>query len=139
MSRLPQRSAGNLAARPGSSVGAYWPVEESGPALEERPSTAPAVRDSYYVQQKQQQQWQPLEAGPLPPPERPATSYSERRIKASAQAMRAAILGEITERRCYDQARLRQLLKSYLVLNSGEAFYPTLQKVVASLREELGV
>lgn len=43
------------------------------------------------------------------------------------------------QHRVYDGARLRALLRSYLKLNSGEAFYPTLVEVVEELRAELGV
>jgi hypothetical protein len=39
----------------------------------------------------------------------------------------------------YEASRLRALLRSYLTLNSGEAFFPTLSGVVEELRRELGV
>ena len=39
----------------------------------------------------------------------------------------------------YEGARLKALLRSYLKLNSGEPFCPTLAEVVEELRAELGV
>lgn len=51
----------------------------------------------------------------------------------------AAILDEIVEHRVYEGARLKALFRSYLKLNSGEPFYPTLLEVVEELRAELGV
>ncbi len=53
--------------------------------------------------------------------------------------MQAAILDEIVEHRVYEGARLKALFRSYLKLNSGEPFYPTLVEVVDELRAELGV
>ena len=46
---------------------------------------------------------------------------------------------EVVEHRIYEGQRLRALFRSYLKLNSGEAFYPTLAEVVEELRQELGV
>lgn len=43
------------------------------------------------------------------------------------------------EHRVYEGARLKALLRSYLKLNSGEPFCPTLAEVVEELRAELGV
>ena len=39
----------------------------------------------------------------------------------------------------YEGERLRGLLRGYLRLNAGEAFFPTLVTVVEELRVELGV
>ncbi|GAB4813757.1 hypothetical protein N2152v2_000803 [Parachlorella kessleri] len=73
------------------------------------------------------------------PPVAPVASFTERRIKNTAQSLKTAILNEIIENRIYEEKRLKQLFRSYMKLNSGEAFYPTLCSVIEDLRQELDV
>jgi len=60
-------------------------------------------------------------------------------LQPSSALVQAAILDEIVEHWVYEGARLKALFRSYLKLNSGEPFYPTLVEVVDELRAELGV
>ncbi|PRW61222.1 Origin recognition complex subunit 1 [Chlorella sorokiniana] len=77
----------------------------------------------------------PDTAPPAPAP----PSFVRRHVQNSRSALKAAILDEIVEHRVYEGARLKALFRSYLKLNSGEPFYPTLVGVVDELRAELGV
>lgn len=75
---------------------------------------------------------------PLPPTS--ASALDWHMLPFTAFALRtAAILDEICEHRVYEASRLSALLRSYLTLNAGEAFFHTLAGVVEELRRELGV
>lgn len=75
----------------------------------------------------------------LEPPAPPADSYSKRRVQNTASALKTAILDEIVANRIYEGQRLKALFRSYLKLNAGESFFPTLQQVIEELSVELGV
>ena len=103
-------------------------------------SGRPATVSALQAQQHRQQQ----QAAPPPPQQQqqqrpPLPSFTQRRVQHTAAALKAAILDKIVEHRVFEGERLRGLLRGYLRLNAGEAFFPTLVTVVEELRVELGV